>query len=278
MTTSLPDNPSELARAAGGLPPADGAALLRLVHELAGLVRHGATLADTLQGAVELLAARLHAGQSTALQVVWINDNQIDFISCGEPFQRTRSLAGDGARGDATLGQLLIVRPVSDATCDVFLPLLNGARTVALLEWQQVPCGADASLLTTLFEAVQLHLNLWIERNALRVSAADDPESQRRFLLDLVENLPVSLFVYSADELRVLSVNQHAEREFSVQREAILGKTVEEAFGPAVGAMGRPVMKRAMGRTAPTEHEFTGSITGTPRVVSVRHVALRDAD
>ncbi|HEX3140411.1 MAG TPA: ATP-binding protein, partial [Rhizobacter sp.] len=99
-----------------------------------------------------------------------------------------------------------------------------------------------------------------------------DPE----FFHSLMENLPASLYVFSVADLRVLSINAHAEREFGVRREDLVGKTLSEIAGPEVSAMAEPAMAEAIAQRTTVDREFDFSSPQRRRVVAVRYFALRD--
>jgi PAS domain S-box-containing protein len=103
----------------------------------------------------------------------------------------------------------------------------------------------------------------------------------------LVENLPASLYVFSVDtERRVLNINTHAEREFGVPRDQVVGKTLKEALGRRVAALAEPAMAEALMRQGAVEHVFVlhekpggenQAGAKQKRVVGTRYFALRDA-
>ena len=260
--------------------PPDAAAAWLLLREVARFTRGDAPLAVTLQTVLSLLASALGAASSSALQVVAMDADSVHLAPYGRPAAGRRTTGHDD---EPTLGRaalerrLLLVPGAPDVSLlDVVLPVVDGVRTVALLRWQGVPPAHDRALLAGLFETVQVQLDLLAERE--RLKTARDAASEHEFLHELMENLPVGLFVYDAVELRVLSVNSHAEKEFALRREAITGKTLEEAFGSAVSELGLPLVAQALARQGSVEHDFDMDTREGLRSIHVRHVALRHAD
>jgi PAS domain S-box-containing protein len=94
----------------------------------------------------------------------------------------------------------------------------------------------------------------------------------------LVENLPASLYVFSVDpEHRLLDINGHAEREFAVPRDQVIGKTMAQALGRRVAALAAPAMAEALQRQGTVERAFELKNHYGHRVVGARYFALRDA-
>ncbi len=109
-------------------------------------------------------------------------------------------------------------------------------------------------------------------------TAFPDVEPGRDYFHTLVENLPVSLYVFSVDaDRRVLGINTHAEREFDVRRSDVVGKTLKEALGRRVAALAEPAMAEALTRQGEVERSFVLNGTKGKRVVGARYFALRDA-
>jgi PAS domain S-box-containing protein len=98
----------------------------------------------------------------------------------------------------------------------------------------------------------------------------------REFFHTLVENLPASLYVFNVADRRILSINAHAEREFGVRREDIVGKTLSEALGANVSALAEPAMADALAQRTTIDRDFEIDTPVGKRVVGVRYFALRD--
>jgi PAS domain S-box-containing protein len=110
-------------------------------------------------------------------------------------------------------------------------------------------------------------------------SVLPEIEPGRDYFHTLVENLPVSLYVFSVDPgRRVLGINAHAEREFNQRRSEVIGKSLKDALGRRVAALAEPAMAEALSRQGMVEHSFVlKGEDGRRRVVGARYFALRDA-
>ena len=104
-------------------------------------------------------------------------------------------------------------------------------------------------------------------------------EQEREFLEALLGNLPVSLFVLDPINLNVVAINRYTEIEFQLQRDRVVGRSIEHALGKSVLSMTQAFMQKAIDSGETVEHDFTweGSEHGV-RVVNARHFALRHAN
>ncbi len=103
-------------------------------------------------------------------------------------------------------------------------------------------------------------------------------EQEREFLEALLGNLPVSLFVMDPINLHVVAINRYTEIEFNLQRDRVVGRSIEEALGKSVLGMTNPYMQEAIDSGQTIEHDFTWQSEDGPRVVNARHFALRHAN
>ncbi len=109
------------------------------------------------------------------------------------------------------------------------------------------------------------------------LEAGFDLESGRDYFHTLVENLPASLYVFSVGpQPRVLNINAHAEREFGVRREDVVGKTLEQALGRRVATLAAPAMAEALLREGAVERAFVLKRPEGRQVVGARYFALRN--
>ncbi len=69
-----------------------------------------------------------------------------------------------------------------------------------------------------------------------RKRAEDDLQNTREFLNTIVENVPASIIVKDAHELRYALINKRGEEYFGIAREEMLGKTAEELFDAETAA------------------------------------------
>ncbi|HKY87077.1 MAG TPA: EAL domain-containing protein [Pseudorhodoplanes sp.] len=63
-----------------------------------------------------------------------------------------------------------------------------------------------------------------------RKKAEDEARNTREFLETVIENVPVSIIVKNADDLRYVLVNRAAEQYLGLSREELVGKSVHELF------------------------------------------------
>ncbi|MFZ4552291.1 MAG: response regulator [Aquabacterium sp.] len=103
-------------------------------------------------------------------------------------------------------------------------------------------------------------------------------EQEREFLEALLGNLPVSLFVLDPATLNVVAINRYTETEFKLQRDRVVGQSIEQALGPIVLSVTTPFMKQAITTGQTVEHDFAVNRDGLSRVVNARHFALLHAN
>jgi two-component system sensor histidine kinase/response regulator len=103
-------------------------------------------------------------------------------------------------------------------------------------------------------------------------------EQEREFLEALLGNLPVSLFVLDPVNLNVVAINRYTEIEFQLQRDRVVGRSIEFALGKSVLGMTNPYMQEAIETGQTVEHDFTWQGEQGLRVVNARHFALRHSN
>ncbi|WP_052162116.1 response regulator [Aquabacterium sp. NJ1] len=103
-------------------------------------------------------------------------------------------------------------------------------------------------------------------------------DQEREFLEALLGNLPVSLFVLDPVNLNVVAINRYTEIEFKLQRDQVVGRSIEHALGKSVLGMTQPYMQEAIESGLTVEHDFTWSGEAGTRVVNARHFALRHSN
>ncbi|MEX8519152.1 MAG: response regulator [Leptothrix sp. (in: b-proteobacteria)] len=101
-------------------------------------------------------------------------------------------------------------------------------------------------------------------------------EESRDLMVALTENIPISLIVLDARQLSVVSLNRHAEIEFGAQRDVAPGRALDEVLGPGVLTRLAPMLREALARSGAVEHDFVWPTADGDRIVSARHVAVRD--
>ena len=106
-------------------------------------------------------------------------------------------------------------------------------------------------------------------------------DQEREFLEALLGNLPVSLFVLDPVNLNVVAINRYTEIEFNLQRDRVVGRSIEHALGKSVLSVANPYMQQAIETGLTVEHDFIwqgDEGSGIARVVNARHFALRHSN
>jgi len=273
---------------------------LGLLQQVAIQVDEADTLADALHAAAELLAQGLEAEGHAVLRVLSVAGDaaqlqawtQHDDPHSGRFTVHPRL----SATGRAVAEGRICLAPMQASGASVMaLPVHGRDGTAAVLELHGVPARRDLAALRRVLDTVQRLLDLRAARvdtpqpatvpiplaAPILLPTTPAPASAEPELLQLLmENLPVSLFVLNAADRRIVAINTHAEREFAKGREQVLGKTVRDAFGHGVAAVGEPAIRRALAEPGMVESEMEVRVDGdgAPRIVSARCFALRHAD
>jgi len=103
-------------------------------------------------------------------------------------------------------------------------------------------------------------------------------DQEREFLEALLGNLPVSLFVLDPVNLNVVAINRYTEIEFKLQRDRVVGRSIEQALGKSVLSHAQPHMQEAVESGQTVEHDFTWVGDEGERFVNARHFALRHSN
>ena len=103
-------------------------------------------------------------------------------------------------------------------------------------------------------------------------------DQEREFLEALLGNLPVSLFVLDPVNLNVVAINRYTEIEFKLQRDRVVGRSIEQALGKSVLGHAQPHMQEAIETGQTVEHDFTWVGDEGERFVNARHFALRHSN
>ncbi|MFZ2297838.1 MAG: response regulator [Aquabacterium sp.] len=103
-------------------------------------------------------------------------------------------------------------------------------------------------------------------------------EQERAFQEALLANLPVSLFVVDPVRDQIVTINRHAEVEFNLQRDKVVGRSIQQAMGQEVLQRVQAPMQAATVSGQPVEHDFSWQDGPRTRVINARHFALRHAD
>jgi PAS domain S-box-containing protein len=251
--------------------PLDDAAMLEVATLLTRRITQAGRLADALREVHDELIHELGA-HGTALHGPVDRGRR---LVLADRFPLGTALRSDEVSGSAAAG--------------FAMPVSRAGEVVAMIELRGVELDVEAQALSRLLTLLKLQLDAL----ALR-EGADDPARQLagagagaspllgkegEFLNVLVENLPVSLFVFEPAERRLLALNRHAEKEFALRREAMVGRTLREAFDPQLSDLAEPAMRQAVAdhATVDVDCEWNWAQTGL-RTVNLRNLVLRDAD
>ncbi|WP_310460392.1 response regulator [Sphaerotilus sp.] len=98
----------------------------------------------------------------------------------------------------------------------------------------------------------------------------------RALLAVLTEHIPISLVVLDAQKFRVVSLNRHAELEFSAHSAQVGGWDLDELLGHGVQQRVQVCLTRAVDSHDAIEHEFERPTADGDRVISARYVAVRN--
>ena len=103
-------------------------------------------------------------------------------------------------------------------------------------------------------------------------------EHEETFKEALLANLPVSLFVIDPSNNHVVTINRHAELEFNLRKEQVVGKSVQEALGHDALKRVDSFMSTSSESGAPVDHDFNLNDGRQMRVLNARHYLLRNAN
>ena len=193
-----------------------------------------------------------------------------------------------GSRDTQVLGQALpdlLTRSVRDSES---LPQLRQhlqAGTPFRLNYEAVRQGTDApywgeiDALEVLDEAGQVGQFVCLFTDITSRRAQDlQAEQERAFQEALLANLPVSLFVVDPTNGHIVTINRHAEVEFNLLRDKVVGRTIQQAMGQEVLQRVQAHMQAATTSGQPVEHDFSWHDGSRTRVINARHFALRHTD
>src|SRR5262245_11645482 len=114
-----------------------------------------------------------------------------------------------------------------------------------------------------------------------RVQAERERDRSRTFLDTVIENIPVSVYVKEAHDLRYILLNRSAEKLWGVSREDTIGKTAHELFAKAradrIAAHDRQVLESAKRELFIDAHQIDPTQSGSPLITS-RRVGIAGED
>ena len=251
----------------------DDAAMLDVGAVLSRSVAQAGSLVDALQ---ELKEELVHELGARGVAIHWMDaspdmpERVADRFPLSEAL-RTRAAAGSLAGGFA-------------------LPVARDGQVIAMLELKGTELGVASPALLRLLELVRAQLDGLAERETPKPAApaaeptppdADiSPLGDEGELLNLLaENLPVSLYVFEPTERRLLAINRHAEIEFGLRRQSVVGRTLRQAFDSKLTDLAEPAMLQAIRdrTTVDCDCEWDSRSHGR-RFINLRNVVLRHAD
>jgi len=275
------------APAPAPVPEPAGPDWLALVQQVAVRVDEADTLPEALWAATTALAEALDASEHAVLRVLSVSGEATELQAWSPPddphparFTVHPRLSTTGRA--VTEGSICLTPLPASGASLIAIPVHGGHGMLAVLELRAVLARRELPALRRVLDTVQRLVDLRAGQCGPAEPPAPDPRVPEPALLQLLmENLPVSLFVLTAAERRLVAINVHAEREFGRRREDAIGRTVDEAFGPEIGALSEPSFARALAghETIESEVEVPAHPDGgAARVVSARYFALRDPD
>jgi PAS domain S-box-containing protein len=164
--------------------------------------------------------------------------------------------------GATDSGTALLIIPICAA----------GATPVALLTLENPSPDAQHSL--PLLSLIAQQLAFLAQRKA----QDEQREHERAFQDALLANLPVSLFVVDPANNQIVTINRHAEIEFNLKRDKVVGHSIQRAMGSEVLQRVQAHMQAATASGQPVEHDFSWQDGSRIRVINARHFALRHTD
>lgn len=267
----------ELQGARVGDPAADGAVLTLACRQL-GLLARGEAARLGLERHVEhTRRLALVAAHATTGVILADDQGRIEWVN--EAFSRITGMPSGQAVG-RPCWDLLRLGQSPEATAERLRRAVASRRSFrfhfqaqrrapdgrAELYWAEV----EAAHVLDEQRAGFIYLGILTDITE-RQRHTEQIERERRWLDDLIEHLPVSLFVMDPLDLRLIQVNRQAEREFGVRREEMVGRPPEEAYGRQLTAMLRPSVQRALAGGAWIEDDVVWS----PRHRGERHLNVR---
>jgi len=277
LTRFRPAQPEEVSA-----PEADGLEAVALLEVLERIDRQTAgalSLEEALRCTGDILVHELGMAGATVRELLRNHDGSVPQLTrrASEEAVRTGRAAGGPRLGYS-------------------LPVRQGGQIVALLEMGDCEMPVPPTALLHLLETVRARLDALAHAHAKPLAQTAAPASPTPSPLPaapysasplgdagglinlIVENLPMSLFVSEPGTHRVLAINRHAEIEFELDRAAVVGRRVADAFHPALAAQVVPLMEQVERTREAMDHEFEWrDDKGHEHVMRARHVLLCDA-
>ena len=173
----------------------------------------------------------------------------------------------DGLLGQAIAGQGVVGNPESGFVL---------AWTDLALEFASTELAVSAESLQQLL-VVAHGLVSMVPESAAQNTVNPDPQTDLlEPLARCIDSMPASALLFEPRNLRLVGLNQEAEREFAIKREHVIGQTLGEVFGEVASAAAEPGMRSALAQDEPLECECAWQDRLGRRKLLVRHRAVRD--
>ncbi len=245
----------------------DELALLEIATRLSQAIAGSTGFDAALHAAADTLRAELGSRETTVHRVLAIEPPLAHLATLVEGQAGGIGVEHRVRLERSPLGEALRERRVAGAGLGPFaIPVLRAQAPVAVIELGPVALQAPTEALKSLFELTRLQLGRFH-------GAAAEPT--RPIGDELLRSLPASVIVTDATDGRVMELSRQAEREFGLQRDALVGLTVAQAFGHAVQARVAPALAEAEVSDAPVSQEFELPSPQGTRVISAVHGALK---
>ena len=245
----------------------DEFALLEIATRLAQAIAGSAGFEAALHAVANTLRAELGSRETTVHRVLGIEPPLAHLATLVEGQAGGIGVEHRVRLERSPLGESLRERQVAGSGLGPFaIPVLRAAAPVAVIELGPVALQAPTESLKALFDLARTQLAQIGEAVA---------EPQRPAGDALLRNLPVSVVVTDLSDGRVLELSRQAECEFGLQRDALVGLTVAQAFGRALHARVAPAQAEATATGAPASQELELPTPEGTRVISAVHGSLK---
>jgi diguanylate cyclase (GGDEF)-like protein/PAS domain S-box-containing protein len=202
------------------------------------------------------------------------------FVVCNNRYLEMYGLSPDVIKPGCTLKDVIrhriaigsLDRDLEDYYAELVDVIRRGKTTSFIVESQD---GRAISVINRPFAGgfwVGTHEDITERRHAER-----ELERTKSFLNAVIESVPVTIVVKSAQDQRYLLVNRAGERSFGVPREQMIGKTAHEVFPARTAAFISQSDRQLIefGDESYDQHPIETPGNGT-RIVAARRLAIRD--
>jgi two-component system NtrC family sensor kinase len=187
--------------------------------------------------------------------------------------------AGDATTGDVEITQALELPDVTDATFLVRRLLSHGRKLGAIAVRSASPLPRDTAIVMTavahLLAAELAHVQEMRQLQAQLESRAREIDDQRRFTEQIIDSLPVGLYVIDR-EYRVKAWNRKRETGMQgISREEALGRTIFEILHRAPAEMLRREFDEVFRTGRIQQFNMESKATGEVRTYRITKIPMR---